>query len=62
MNLFMHHNVIRKLIEELDFNLTLKDSCFLQKEIIRKISDKQNKHEVNNLYGFIQQFYVNLFL
>ena len=39
--------IIRKLIEELDFNLTLKAVVFTEGNS-RKISDKQNKQEVNN--------------
>lgn len=52
--------VIRKLIEELDFNLTLKAVVFTEGNY-RKISDKQNKHEVNNLYGLFNSFMLNLF-
>lgn len=52
--------IIRKLIEELDFNLTLKAVVFTEGNY-RKISDKQNNQEVNNLYGSFNSFMLNLF-
>lgn len=52
--------VIKQLLSGLDANLILKAVVFTEGNY-RKISDKQNKQEVNNLYGSFNSFMLNLF-
>lgn len=52
--------VIKQLLSGLDSSLILKAVVFTEGNY-RKISDKQNKQEVNNLYGSFNSFILNLF-
>ena len=52
--------VIKQLLSNLDSNLILKAVVFTEGNY-RKISDKQNKQEINNLYGSFNSFMLNLF-
>lgn len=52
--------VIKQLLSNLDSNLILKAVIFTEGNY-RKISEKQNKQEVHNLYGSFNSFMLNLF-
>lgn len=52
--------VIKQLLSGLNDNLILKAVIFTEGNY-RKISEKQNKQEVNNLYGSFNSFMLNLF-
>lgn len=52
--------VIKQLLSGLDSSLILKAVVFTEGNY-RKISEKQNKQEVNNLYGLFNSFMLNLF-
>lgn len=52
--------VIKQLLSSLDSNLILKAVVFTEGNY-RKISEKQNKQEVNDLYGSFNSFMLNLF-
>lgn len=52
--------VIKQLLSNLDSKLILKAVIFTEGNY-RKISEKQNKQEVHNLYGSFNSFMLNLF-
>lgn len=52
--------VIKQLLSGLNDNLILKAVVFTEGNY-RNISDKQNKQEINNLYGSFNSFMLNLF-
>lgn len=52
--------IIEKLIDGLDENLRLKAVIFTEGSY-RKISEKQNKQEIANLYGSFNRFMLSLF-
>lgn len=52
--------VIKQLLSNLDSKLILKAVIFTEGNY-RKISEKQNKQEINNLYGSFNSFMLNLF-